>query len=107
MARKFRNLDEMRKVHARYETSGLTLTDFCESENINKYTFQYWRAKIKSEKDSELIAASPSVGFRQILPKPVLTSGVIRLHLSQDRNLELPSNYPLERLLEIIRGLSC
>ena len=107
MKRKIRRLDEMLQMHARYEQSGLTLAEFCETENINKCTFQYWRTKIKLEQASIPPVASPSVGFRQIMPESAPFLGVIRLHLSEDRTLELPSDYPSTQLLEILRGLSC
>ena len=63
--------------------------------------------KIKLEQASIPPVASPSVGFRQIMPQSVPCLGVIRLHLSEDRTLELPSDYPSTQLLEILRGLSC
>ena len=46
----------MEQMHARYEKSGLTLTNFCESENINKYTFQYSGGqKLNPEKNQNLL----------------------------------------------------
>ena len=63
MSRRYRSIEETRVMLTRYESSGQRLSEFCVSEGINKYTFQYWGNKIKRVENSE----ESSLGFQQIL----------------------------------------
>ena len=103
MKRQYRKIEEMEQMVSRYQESGLTLSNFCKEENINEYTFQYWRNKIKNSSSLKRVKS----GFRQILPSSFSNSGVIRLNLSGHRVLELPADYPPAHLVQILKELSC
>ena len=101
MAKKFRTIEEMREVYARYKSSNLRMADFCKGEKISQHTFKYWLRKIEKPN-----APPPGAGFQQILPSAA-GQDFILLRLSDGRSLELPADYPPKQLLQILRGLSC
>jgi len=94
----------MRKIYARYKSSGLKISAFCKGEGISLHTFRYWVRKIEKPNLPPPVVA----GFQQIIPTEATPRPAnILLRLSNDRELELPVDYPPKQLLQILQGLSC
>ena len=90
-------------MYTRYKSSDLNMVDFCKGEKISQHTFKYWLRKIEKPK-----ALPSEVGFQQILPAAAAPRpALILVRLSNDRELELPADYPPKQLLQILQGLSC
>ncbi len=101
-----RTFEQMYPLYLRYQSSGQTIESFCQSEGINKHTFNYWRLKIiKSE--SEAVRGRKSNGFQQILPQASSGTKEIQLRLPQGIQISLPIDYPAQSIGAIINSLSC
>jgi len=94
----------MRKVYARYKSSGLKISEFCKRDGISLHTFRYWIRKIEKSN----LPPRPVAGFQQIIQTEATPRvDLILVRLSNDRELELPADYPPKQLLQILQGLSC
>jgi len=92
---------QMEDMVLRFERSGLARKDFCAAEQINIHTFYYWLDKFKKEKAAKL----PSF---QAVPRPEFNSAqFLQLHYKDQVLLELPADYPIDGLSDLIRRLSC
>ena len=45
------NLKSFEVIYSRYESSGLTVRDFCATEVINEAKFYYWQKKLRQATD--------------------------------------------------------
>jgi len=101
MGRQKWNKEKMERLITDFESSGMTVKEFCIQEGLSKSTFEYWRRKLKRNQ------AAKSSGFQQILPVRQLPSEQIRLLGPNGITIELPVGYPSKDLLKIIRSISC
>jgi hypothetical protein len=101
-----RTWEQMYPLYTRYRSSGQTIESFCQSEGINKHTFNYWRLKIINSEGDDY-AGKKSNGFQQIIPRGSSASNEIVLHLPQDIQITLPLDYPAESIGAIIKSVSC
>lgn len=103
----------MRKIVARFYETGQSVSDFCESSNINEGVLRYWQHKFKDTLSEPTPAiGQPFSGFREIsvVPPPppsAVTSGSIVLETPSGITLRFPLDYSSEALANLINGLSC
>ena len=101
MAHQKYSREQMEDMVLRFDRSSLGRKDFCAAEQINIHTFYYWLDKFKKEKAAKL----PS--FQAVTRPAFISTQVVQLHYKNQVLLELPADYPIERLTDLIRGLSC
>lgn len=101
-----RTLEQMYPLYTRYRSSGQTIESFCQSEGINKHTFNYWRLKIINSEADESVEVK-SNRFQQIIPRGSKETSEIVLRLPQDIQIVLPLDYPAASIGAIIKSVSC
>ena len=81
-----------------FKQSNVKLGSFCEARGLNRYTFQYWRSKLKDESEGArgFVRVEPGVAPRRSI---LLRKGGVEV--------ELPGDYPGEELAALVNGLSC
>lgn len=87
--------------------SGQTIAHFCQSRNLVKATFMYWRTKLARATEQPEQQAAPSEGFVTIVPRPKAPSGNIVLRGRCGVEAEVPPGTPLDTLQALITALSC
>ena len=100
--RPYLDASTMRPMYEKYQRSGQSIKAFCKAEGINVSTFNYWRLKfIKA-------GQAPRAGFNQISVRPKdLSIPPIILRLGNSLEIEFPSEYPVDRLSQLLTRLSC
>ena len=95
---------KMRPVYERYKQSGQTIKAFCNAEQINQHTFNYWRLKFIRETDHQSVNR-----FQQIRPaqKKSACVGVIKIRVAECIEIDLPVDYDPAALHQLIQGLAC
>jgi len=86
------------------QKSGLTLKKYGELYQINYHTLIYWRQKLKKGKSQ-----ATTQGFVKLHQPttPIHKDGIIKLHFDYNIELELPANYQVGDLVNLLKGLSC
>jgi transposase-like protein len=94
----------MRPVYERYKQSGQTIKAFCNAEQINQHTFNYWRLKFIRETNQQSVNR-----FQQIRPtqKKSASVGVIKIRVAERIEIDLPVDYDIASLHQLIQGLVC
>ena len=100
--RPYLDASTMRPMYEKYQRSGQSIKAFCKAEGINVPTFNYWRLKfIKA-------GQAPRAGFNQISVRPKgFSITPIILRLGNSLEIEFPSEYPVDRLSQLLTRLSC
>jgi len=95
---------EWEEILSNQQKSGQTLKEYGELHQINYHTLIYWRQKLKKGKSQ----AKPQgfVKLHQPAP-PIHKDGIIKLHFDDNIELELPANYQVGDLVDLLKGLSC
>ena len=100
MARsKRRTAEEWAELIQAQGGSGQTAASFCDTHQIKKASFYYWRAKLREEeKDTD--------GFVALHPQSGAASSII-IRCVGGLELELPADYSPSALIELIQNLRC
>jgi hypothetical protein len=53
-------IESFKKIYDRYETSGLSVSDFVSNEHICRSRFYYWQKKYKKQKQSDVSLIIPT-----------------------------------------------
>lgn len=96
---KRRSEEEWAELIQAQAQSDQSMVAFCQARQINKHTFNYWRAKLRQVEEEP-------PGFITLRP-PKNASGVLVLRLGAGLTLELPVDYPASALSQLIRELQC
>ena len=94
-----RTAEEWWKIVRAQQKSDQTVSSFCRQQGIKEGTFYYWRSKIDRREEFE-------EGFISLRPQPS-GSGVIVLRCGGGLALELPQDYSVSALSQLIRSLRC
>jgi len=95
---KFRG--EWEELIRQYQQSGQTIATFCEAHQIKVHQFHYWKKKVLEQKKEK----GPG-GFVSLQAKT--SGGGIYLRWGKGVELELPGDYPLQAIGELIRQVLC
>ena len=79
----------------KFKSNGMSRMEFCQVEQLNKHTFQYWYKKYEEQ------SLSPSEDFVSL--SPVSNRGSIFIRYKNGVELELPASFPAEQLIKMIR----
>ena len=85
------------------EMSIQTIGEFCIEHEIPQATFMYWRKKVKSHPQPE---GAPS-GFLKLKVGKVKKEDRILIRASRGIEIDLPANYPVSALQQLIKQVSC
>lgn len=105
------NLNQMRPIVEGYKDFAGTKKEYCAGYNLNPYTFDYWRIRVK-EADAEINAATVrtekiptrKTGFVAIpAPIPPFSSSNYIIHLPDGKRLELPTTTPVTILTQLLQ----
>lgn len=111
-------LEKMRPIVADYEFYKGKKLDYCKEHDLNRYTFDYWRNKIKAleleSKDDKTITQNRPPKFIAIqAPSPSsINASVdvvndyresIQLHMPDGKRLELPTSVSEKLLLSLLQ----
>ena len=100
------NLTQMRPIVEGYKNFSGTKKAYCATYDLNPYTFDYWRSRVKEvDASKSLTQKSPThkTGFVAI---PVPTSPSFSnytIHLPDGKRLELPSTTPISILTQLLQ----
>jgi hypothetical protein len=81
--------------------SGISITDYCELEDLSKNAFGYWRRKLASPK-------APVNGFVEIKPsadRHMKHDGLIYIHLQKGTELGFVPGTDTRYLAELVNAL--
>lgn len=78
---------------------GQTIKAFCKSHQIKEHNFYYWRTRLLQSKEEE-------EGFIP-LRSPRTAKGAMVLRLGRGMELEVPADYSVTDLTELINALRC
>lgn len=84
------------------ESSGLSITQWCRENDINKNTLNYWRASFKKEKNNVVFAMLEEPDKVVVMDTTAtinIWTGQVRIEVSQETDMNL--------LSKIARALSC
>jgi len=100
------SLSQMRPIVEGYNDFRGTKKEYCARYELNPYTFDYWRTRVKetdaAAKKKEK-ASTRKTGFVAI-PAPVLSSSSnYIIHLPDGKRLELPDTTPLTILTQLLQ----
>ena len=90
----------MRPIYEKYLRSGQTIKAFCSAEQLNHHTFNYWRLKFIREKQT------PQASF-SLVSNGFQSNVSIVIRVGEQIEGELPSNYPVSSLTQLLSQLSC
>lgn len=95
---------EWQQIITDQEQSGLSLKAYGEQHQINYHTLIYWRQEFRKNPKQQtgnkfIKIAAPTTTI------PV--TGCIKLSYDYNLGLELPTNYAVDDLVKILKGLSC
>lgn len=109
-------LEKMRPIVAGYESYEGNKLDYCKEHDLNRYTFDYWRNKIKaldkldSGLDKKNIGKKKATKFIAVQPSsPSLIDASIdyrscfQLHMPDGKRLELPLGVSDKLLLSLLQ----
>lgn len=99
---KKRNASDWRELVEAQERSNLTIRAFCGERDVNRNTFIYHRQKYRSGG----VELGKRNGFITIQPTRPMATGQIYVRRG-DLELELPADYPVAGLLELMSALPC
>ncbi len=94
--------DLWKKRIAECESSGLSITQWCRENDINKNTLNYWRARFKKEKNNVVFAKLEEPDKVVVMATTAtinIWTGQVRIEVSQETDMNL--------LSKIVRALSC
>lgn len=74
-----------------------SIVEFCAARGLNRHSFQYWRQKRKQ------MGPEPK-GFVALRPA---RSGPILIRFGREVEVELPGDYPVEALLQLLKQGVC
>ena len=100
------NLNQMRPIVEGFRDFGGTKKEYCAGYNINPYTFDYWRSRVKEADATPNKTENPTVRKSRFvsIPSPMtLPPEYYVIHLPDGKRLELPSSTPLTILTQILQ----
>jgi hypothetical protein len=100
-----RTADQMRRHRELQRKSGLTIKAYCKRENINVWSWWYWRNSLLSRKlDTQQTTQTP-VSFLQ-LPTQSPDVQKFDLTLPNGARISMPLSCPPDFLRQVVRTLS-
>ena len=86
-------IEEYKGVYARYESSGLSASDFCQNEQISRSRFYYWLKKYRKIKGVNISPARGEIATNRFQSQPRF----IPLVIDSDVQSNLRGVYPVKR----------
>ena len=85
-----------------YQSRGLSIREFCQTESINKHSFSYWLGKYRNQNRDETGGEEKFISIQ-----PLNNSGQIYIRYPGGVELELPYGYPVDEITKLIRLSIC
>jgi hypothetical protein len=85
-------------VMRNHNASGLTVRDFCETNNINTKTFYGWRKRIGVSKNT-------TTGFMRLMPPLAAKAIEVRIKTPNGYHVDIEHTDSLKNIFEMLRAL--
>jgi len=91
-----------------YSASGLSVSEYCKSKDINKYLFLRWQQRLAGRDDEKV--ASSEYTLADFVQFPVVANPSLSIRFPNGVELIVSKHYDLEYLREImvhLKGILC
>lgn len=102
-------LSQWRSIIQACQSSGQSVSSWCEEHDIKPYTYYYWLRIIRQEsldsfKDGNVLLKIPDSCLPMKTDEPPLANKIIIWHY-QKTSIELPFDYDVHKLVILVKGL--
>ena len=97
---KSRNASEMRALIAAQQSSGKTAKQFCQENDLKRWTFSYWKCRLR-----ELDAKAARKRFVEVKAKPKPPAPSLKVLINSELKIEVPSSFDSKALRALVEVL--